>query len=145
MPPAATAPSASPSSSQTAFHSGCIDTWLTANQTCPLCRSTFHPTEADVLNKLVLESEASQRRAPSESGWRSYSLGSFDYIVDEGLYGKGLRRSTDFSAQTAGINPSCGSRRRTELAEGLCRQNFGHFFFLSCDVVSDLRQVLHWE
>ncbi|KAK2997888.1 hypothetical protein RJ639_026019 [Escallonia herrerae] len=98
MPPAATAPSASPSSSQTAFHSGCIDTWLTANQTCPLCRSTFHPTEADVLNKLVLESEArilgnsfrieigsvSQRRAPSESGWRSYSLGSFDYIVDEG-------------------------------------------------------------
>ncbi|KAK2995944.1 hypothetical protein RJ640_003736 [Escallonia rubra] len=65
---------------------------------CPLCRSTVHPTEADVLNKLVSKSEArilgnsfrieigsvGQRRAPSESGWRSYSLGSFDYIVDEG-------------------------------------------------------------
>ncbi|KAK3013449.1 hypothetical protein RJ639_009367 [Escallonia herrerae] len=98
MPPAVTAPSAFPSSSRTAFHSGCIDTWLAANQTCPLCRSTVHPTEADVLNKLVSESEArilgnsfrieiwsvSQRRAPSKSGWRSYSLGSFDYIVDEG-------------------------------------------------------------
>ncbi|KAK3027136.1 hypothetical protein RJ639_042430, partial [Escallonia herrerae] len=60
--------------------------------------STVHPTEADVLNKLVSELEArilgtsfqieigsvSQLRAPSESGWRSYSLGSFDYIVDEG-------------------------------------------------------------
>ncbi|KAK3014047.1 hypothetical protein RJ639_008041, partial [Escallonia herrerae] len=96
-PPVATAPSASSSSSRTTFHSGCIDTWLTTNQTCPLCRSTVHPTEVDVLNKLVSESEArilgnsfrieigsvSQRRAPSESGWRSYSLGSFDYIVDE--------------------------------------------------------------
>ncbi|KAK3019240.1 hypothetical protein RJ639_005275 [Escallonia herrerae] len=81
-----------------AFHSDCIDTWLAANQTCPLCRSTVHPTEADVSNKLVPELEAgilgnsfrieigsvSQRRAPSESGRRSYSIGSFDYIVDEG-------------------------------------------------------------
>ncbi|KAK2980594.1 hypothetical protein RJ640_011402 [Escallonia rubra] len=64
----------------------------------PLFTSTVHPTEADVLNKLVSESEArilgnsfrieigsvSQRQALSESGWRSYSLGSFDYIVDEG-------------------------------------------------------------
>ncbi|KAK3002383.1 hypothetical protein RJ639_021045 [Escallonia herrerae] len=97
-PPAATAPSAFLSSSRTTFHSGCIDMWLVANQRCPLCRSTIHPTEADVLNKLVSESEArilgnsfrieigsvSQRRAPSKSGWRSYSLGSFDYIVDEG-------------------------------------------------------------
>ncbi|KAK2965496.1 hypothetical protein RJ640_001613 [Escallonia rubra] len=85
-------------SSRTMFHSGYIDAWLAANKTCPLCRSTVHPTKADVLNKLVSESEArilgnsfrieigsvSQRRAPSESGWRSYSLGSFDYIVDEG-------------------------------------------------------------
>ncbi|KAK2983194.1 hypothetical protein RJ640_018539 [Escallonia rubra] len=59
--------------------------------------STVHPTEADVLNKLVSKSEArilgnsfqieigsvSQQRAPSESGWRSYSLYSFDYIVHE--------------------------------------------------------------
>ncbi|KAK2986044.1 hypothetical protein RJ640_011485, partial [Escallonia rubra] len=60
--------------------------------------STVHPTKANVLNKLVSKLEArilgnsfrieigsiSQRRAPSESGWRSYSFGSFDYIVDEG-------------------------------------------------------------
>ncbi|KAK3009616.1 hypothetical protein RJ639_013801 [Escallonia herrerae] len=71
---------------------------LTNEQIASGIWSTFHPTEADVLNKLVLESEArilgnsfrieigsvNQRRAPSESGWRSYSLGSFDYIVDEG-------------------------------------------------------------
>ncbi|KAK3025031.1 hypothetical protein RJ639_043309 [Escallonia herrerae] len=45
-------------SSRTGFHSGCIDTWLAANQACPLCRSTVHPTEDDALNKLVSESEA---------------------------------------------------------------------------------------
>ncbi|KAK3003820.1 hypothetical protein RJ639_017906, partial [Escallonia herrerae] len=79
--------------------------------------ATVHPTEADVLNKLVSESEArilgnsfrieigsvSQRRAPLEFGWRSYSLSSFNYIVDEGrvhtppmsvgLDRKGLHRS----------------------------------------------------
>ncbi|KAK2986046.1 hypothetical protein RJ640_011487, partial [Escallonia rubra] len=130
-------------SSRTAFHSGCIDTWLAANQTCPLCRSTVHPTKADVLNKLVSESEAkilgnsfrieigsiSQRRAPVRGFGRVHTPPR-----SVKLCGKGLHRSPGFSPRTAGRNPRCGSRRRTELAEGLCRQNFGHFFFLSCDV-----------
>ncbi|KAG5627130.1 hypothetical protein H5410_012348 [Solanum commersonii] len=66
-----------------AFHSGCIDAWLVTNQTCPLCRSPVYPTDADVLSKVV-----SRRRGGSDSlggdGQRSYSIGSFEYIVDDG-------------------------------------------------------------
>ncbi|XP_052170832.1 E3 ubiquitin-protein ligase ATL4-like [Diospyros lotus] len=79
-----------------AFHAECIDAWLSSNQTCPLCRSTVHPTEEDVMNE-VLSSEnrsdsfrieigsLSQRGESSESGdgRRSYSIGSLDYIADD--------------------------------------------------------------
>ncbi|KAJ8565755.1 hypothetical protein K7X08_008331 [Anisodus acutangulus] len=92
-----------------AFHSSCIDAWLITNQTCPLCRSTVYPTDADVLSKvLAAENNAarggnelrhsgsfrieigsvSRRRGGSDSGGgdgqRSYSIGSFEYIVDDG-------------------------------------------------------------
>ena len=81
-----------------AFHARCIDTWLASNQTCPLCRSTVHTTDEDVLNKVLSASanengndsfrveigSISRRRAPSDQGRRSYSIGSFEYIVDAG-------------------------------------------------------------
>ncbi|CAK9152056.1 unnamed protein product [Ilex paraguariensis] len=88
-----------------AFHASCIDMWLSSNQTCPLCRSTVHPTESDVLNKILSQSETenrsnggngnsfrieigsvSRRRDTSDSGddRTSYSIGSFDYIVGDG-------------------------------------------------------------
>lgn len=87
-----------------AFHVECIDAWLKSNLTCPLCRSTVTPTEADVLNKIRSVSSTraaagdgirnnsfrieigsiSQRRTPSDSGRRSYSLGSYEYVLDDG-------------------------------------------------------------
>ncbi|KAL3348704.1 hypothetical protein AABB24_022064 [Solanum stoloniferum] len=93
-----------------AFHSGCIDAWLVTNQTCPLCRSTVYPTDADVLSKVLAAENndaragnnelrhsgsfriefgsVSRRRGGSDSlggdGQRSYSIGSFEYIVDDG-------------------------------------------------------------
>lgn len=82
-----------------AFHVACIDTWLTSNQTCPLCRSTIHPTESDVLDKILgtndnvgnsfrIEIGNISRRTDSISNdnTRSYSMGSFDYIVDDAGY-----------------------------------------------------------
>lgn len=83
-----------------AFHVACIDTWLISNQTCPLCRSTIYPTESDVLDKILNSGEnvgnsfrieigsISRRRTDSDSGenTRSYSIGSFDYIVDDAAY-----------------------------------------------------------
>lgn len=87
-----------------AFHVDCIDAWLKANQTCPLCRSTVNPTEADVLNKILSVSDGnggggggdrnnsfrieigsiSRRQTPSDSGRRSYSIGSYEYVLDDG-------------------------------------------------------------
>ncbi|KAD4982640.1 hypothetical protein R6Q59_002259 [Mikania micrantha] len=84
-----------------AFHADCIDMWLKSNLTCPLCRSTVNPTEADVLNTLASGNGGgasgnrsnsfrieigtiSRRRDPSDSGRRSYSVGSYDYILDDG-------------------------------------------------------------
>ncbi|KAA8515806.1 hypothetical protein F0562_018583 [Nyssa sinensis] len=83
-----------------AFHASCIDTWLSSNQTCPLCRSTIYPTESDILNKIISSSAAEDRgnsfrieigsisrgRGASDSrdARRSYSIGSFEYIVEDG-------------------------------------------------------------
>ncbi|XVE74159.1 hypothetical protein DITRI_Ditri11bG0176600 [Diplodiscus trichospermus] len=87
-----------------AFHAHCIDTWLASNQTCPLCRSSLFASEADLMKVLLQSSNAagvigsvgsdsfrleigsiSRRQPGSDSGEqrRSYSIGSFDYIVEE--------------------------------------------------------------
>ncbi|XP_022769649.1 E3 ubiquitin-protein ligase ATL4-like [Durio zibethinus] len=87
-----------------AFHSHCIDTWLTSNQTCPLCRSPLLASEADLMKILLQSSNAagaigsggsdsfrleigsiSRRQPGSDSGEQrmAYSIGSFDYIVEE--------------------------------------------------------------
>ncbi|XP_073029072.1 E3 ubiquitin-protein ligase ATL4-like [Primulina eburnea] len=94
-----------------AFHAACIDTWILSNQTCPLCRSTVLPSDADVLDK-ILSSEnrgtrdnsfrngnsgsfrieigsVSRRRSEAEdmNGQRqSYSIGSFEYVVGDNGY-----------------------------------------------------------
>ncbi|XP_076889927.1 E3 ubiquitin-protein ligase ATL4-like, partial [Bidens hawaiensis] len=79
-----------------AFHVECIDPWLKSNHTCPLCRSTINPTEADIMNKttgngnnnsLSIEIGTISRRrdsSESESNRTSYSVGSFDYVIDDG-------------------------------------------------------------
>ncbi|KAL5553085.1 hypothetical protein UlMin_040486 [Ulmus minor] len=86
-----------------AFHSLCVDTWLRSNQTCPLCRSPLIASDAELLkasggdqigNSLRLEiGTISQRQTTSDYSRetrRSYSIGSFDYIV--GGVGGGRRR-----------------------------------------------------
>lgn len=112
-----------------AFHSSCIDAWLVTNQTCPLCRSTVYPTDEDVLSKVLAAENndarggnevqrsgsfrieigsVSRRRSGSDSGYgggdgqRSYSIGSFEYIVDDGyelsvgsIHRRGGSESTD--------------------------------------------------
>ncbi|KAF5953337.1 hypothetical protein HYC85_006193 [Camellia sinensis] len=109
-----------------AFHTDCIDAWLSSNQTCPLCRSAVYPTDEDVLNKIISSTvpenrgnsfrieigSVSRRRGMSDSsdGRRSYSIGSFDYIVDEGYevsvdstHRRGLSDCTSVSKDSAGV------------------------------------------
>ncbi|THG21724.1 hypothetical protein TEA_024106 [Camellia sinensis var. sinensis] len=69
-----------------AFQTDCIDAWLSSNQTCLLCRSD------------------------SSDGRRSYSIGSFDYIVDKGYevsvdstHRRGLSNCTFISKDSAGV------------------------------------------
>ncbi|XP_022733853.1 E3 ubiquitin-protein ligase ATL4-like [Durio zibethinus] len=87
-----------------AFHARCIDTWLTSNQTCPLCRSPLFASDSDLMKVLVQSSNAgdaigsggrdsyrleigsishSQHGSDSAEQRRTYSIGSLDYIVDE--------------------------------------------------------------
>lgn len=95
-----------------AFHARCIDTWLVSNLTCPLCRSSVNPTDSQVFSKILPPNDirrtsnaadigggggvgsfrveigsVSRRHGRSDSvdgGRRSYSIGSFEYIVDDG-------------------------------------------------------------
>ncbi|KAK8635789.1 hypothetical protein V6N13_004507 [Hibiscus sabdariffa] len=90
-----------------AFHAHCIDTWLASNQTCPLCRSPLFASDSDLIKSLLQSSNVaapigsggsdsfrleigsvSLRRQPSSESSeqrRTYSIGSFDYIVEEEL------------------------------------------------------------
>lgn len=78
-----------------AFHADCIDTWLESNLTCPLCRSSITASESDVLKainassrgndsfRLEIGSISRRRQEGEHTQGRTYSLGSFDYVVEE--------------------------------------------------------------
>ncbi|KAM7512208.1 hypothetical protein LguiB_011083 [Lonicera macranthoides] len=112
-----------------AFHADCIDTWLASNQTCPLCRSSVNPTEDDVQSKILAPPEAgedrsnsfrieigniSRRQSPPDSGEdrRSYSIGSFEYIVNDGYevsvestLHRGVSDCTSVDKDSTGVPP----------------------------------------
>ncbi|TXG62465.1 hypothetical protein EZV62_009459 [Acer yangbiense] len=83
-----------------AFHADCIDTWLDSNLTCPLCRSPINASEADMLKALQASSAVAgandsfrveigsisrrgQAGVDQTLQGRSYSLGSFEYVVED--------------------------------------------------------------
>ncbi|KAM7256858.1 hypothetical protein ACFE04_012599 [Oxalis oulophora] len=76
-----------------AFHVDCIDVWLATNQSCPLCRSVLHASDSDLTKASSYGSRnfsfrlqiGSLRRSRdfSEPRGSSYSVGSFDYVVEE--------------------------------------------------------------
>lgn len=81
-----------------AFHAACIDAWLVTNLTCPLCRASIRLTADDPLASLpssrsgsfrIEIGSVSRRRLSDSAGGssrrRSYSVGSFDYVLDDEL------------------------------------------------------------
>ncbi|KFK35224.1 hypothetical protein AALP_AA5G256500 [Arabis alpina] len=82
-----------------AFHKDCIDVWLISNQTCPLCRSSLFRSDSDLIKainttgensfRLEIGSISRRRNIPildsvdQQQQHRSYSIGSFDYVVDD--------------------------------------------------------------
>ncbi|PRQ57073.1 putative transcription factor C2H2 family [Rosa chinensis] len=84
-----------------AFHVSCIDTWLHSQQTCPLCRSPISASDSELMT--LVENAGSSARGGGDSfrleignvsrrqttttsnssARRSYSIGSFDYLVDD--------------------------------------------------------------
>ncbi|KAK7386190.1 hypothetical protein VNO78_26227 [Psophocarpus tetragonolobus] len=104
-----------------AFHAECIDTWLQSNLSCPLCRSAIVAEDSDLAKILLPPSSAAgssdsfrleigniSRRANDGgaegaaarggSRSRSYSIGSFEYLIDdesEVPYSHARRRSGD--------------------------------------------------
>ncbi|KAG5022393.1 hypothetical protein AAZX31_07G114100 [Glycine max] len=102
-----------------AFHAECIDTWLQSNLSCPLCRSTIVADDSDLAKILRPPSSAGSsdsfrlelgnisRRGTdgaaeggsvARGGSRSYSIGSFEYLIDdesEVPFSHARRRSVD--------------------------------------------------
>lgn len=86
-----------------AFHAECIDTWLQSNRSCPLCRSAVFVSESEQMKllrpssgngsrsnsfRLEIGNVSSRRELPSdtatgETDQRSYSVGAFEYFVNE--------------------------------------------------------------
>ncbi|KAL2319795.1 hypothetical protein Fmac_028764 [Flemingia macrophylla] len=118
-----------------AFHQHCIDTWLQSNLTCPLCRSSIVAAEPDLAKILRPPSSAAastdsfrleignvSRRGTEGAGERggsrsrSYSIGSFEYLVDEDSevpFSHARRRSADEAKE---FPPAAESQNEASLA-----------------------------
>nr|ACF83063.1 unknown [Zea mays] len=80
-----------------AFHAACVDAWLRTAPSCPLCRSAValppHPSQAQQPPtprargqsgpSFLVEMGTVSTRGGGQRNSRTYSLGSFDYQIDE--------------------------------------------------------------
>ncbi|KAL3833027.1 hypothetical protein ACJIZ3_007763 [Penstemon smallii] len=125
-----------------AFHADCIDTWIVSNQTCPLCRSTVLSCDSDALDKILPNENRGIRRnsfrvqigsisrrqgggaaGEVEGAAQSYSIGSFEYIVDENGYEVSVgstthRRGISFDKEIIPVPDPPGEVLAAEVAGG---------------------------
>ncbi|GMI95718.1 TOXICOS EN LEVADURA 4 [Hibiscus trionum] len=126
-----------------AFHADCIDAWLTSNQSCPLCRCPLFASESDLMKVMLPSSNAacsnrsggsdsfrleigsiSHRQSGSDSGDQrrmSYSIGSFDYVVEEDSQlsrSQTNHRNMSDKEEIVGVDASSEASLAAEVATG---------------------------
>ena len=130
-----------------AFHADCIDAWIVSNQTCPLCRSAVIASDSELLDKILLNQSrginsgdgngssgsfrieigsisrgGSAAAEAAERERRSYSIGSFEYIVDDNGYevsaGSVTHRSNSADKDSSAGIPTPGEALAAEVSSG---------------------------
>ncbi|GAA0183331.1 ubiquitin-protein ligase [Lithospermum erythrorhizon] len=146
------------------FHARCIDTWLRNNQTCPLCRSTVYSSalqnsrqnqNSNNINdgdsfRIEIGSISRRRQPPTTTtaalddggrggrGRRSYSIGSFEYILNDDNFEVPMEVTSaekDFIGDGGGVVAPPGESLGTTVSGGGRRRSYliGAFEYILSD------------
>ncbi|KAF8702613.1 hypothetical protein HU200_033000 [Digitaria exilis] len=129
-----------------AFHAACVDAWLRTTPSCPLCRAAVAPPHPSLAAAMLAAAQQHRRSSPGgsssflveigtvsnrpgssptasrgvtggERNSRTYSLGSFDYQIDEEVEAVVASRVARAIAATAREQPASTAKEDKPPAE----------------------------